>query len=258
MHIVITGASSGIGAALAREYGREASHTLSLIARRTAPMEALAAELPAKICAYAHDLSDVTRAVVWLDGVEASSGPIDILINNAGVENTGLAHTADVNKGLELLHTNLVSPLLIARAILPRMIERRGGTIINVASVAAFAAMPLQAWYGASKAALAMFSEVLRSEVRPHGVHVLTVYPGPIRTPMSEAAYEVYGGKRGVVGLLPEGTPERLARRIRQAAEHKRTRVVYPVFYELGRYLPWLARWLGDRTPIEEHARLGR
>jgi short-subunit dehydrogenase len=255
MHVVITGASSGIGAALAREYGRNAGTTLTLLARRRTAMEDLASGLLAKTVVRVHDLSDTTRATAWIDDVEAESGPIDVMINNAGVENTGWAHAANVDEGLGLLNTNLVTPLLITRALLPRMIERRSGTIVNVASVAAFAAMPLQAWYGASKAALAMFSEVLRAEVRQHGVHVVTVYPGPITTPMSEAAYVVYGGKKGVVALLPEGSPDKLARLVRRAAERKRARVVYPAFYELGRILPWLARWLGDRTRIDAHER---
>jgi NAD(P)-dependent dehydrogenase (short-subunit alcohol dehydrogenase family) len=127
---------------------------------------------------------------------------------------------------------------------------------VNVASVAAYNAMKLQAWYGASKAGLAMFSEVLRSEVKRHGVHVVTVYPGPIKTPMGEAAYSVYGGRKGVVGMLPEGSAERLARIVRRAVEKKHDRVVYPAFYEVGRFFPWVARWIGDRTDIAVHDRL--
>jgi short-subunit dehydrogenase len=250
MHVVVTGASSGIGAALAREFGQEAKDTLTLVARRKSAMDDLAKEIAATCNVIAHDLSDSARATAWIAEAEERGGPIDVMINNAGVDRPGLAHEADPDAGVALLHTNVISPMLIARALVPKMIARRSGTLVNVASVAAFNAMPLQAWYGASKAAIATFSEVLRSEVRRHGVHVVTVYPGPVTTPMSEAAYEAFGGKKGVVGLLPEGSPERLARLVRRAVAKKHARVVYPAFYVIGRFFPWVARWLGDRTDV--------
>lgn len=256
MHVVVTGASSGIGAALAREFGNEAGDTLTLVARRKSAMDDLAKDVAAKCNVVTHDLSDSARATHWIAEAEERAGPIDVMINNAGVENTGWAHEAEAEAGVALIHTNMISPMLIARALLPGMIARRSGTIVNVTSVAAYNAMKLQAWYGASKAGLAMFSEVLRSEVRRHGVHVVTVYPGPIKTPMSEAAYAVYGGKKGVVGLLPEGSPKRLARLVRRAVEKKQDRVVYPAFYEVGRFFPWVARFIGDRTEIDAHDRL--
>lgn len=255
MHVVVTGASSGIGAALAREWGREAGVTLTLVARRKSAMEELAKDLEAACHTIAHDLSESDRATAWIAEAEERGGPIDVMINNAGVDMPGRAHLTEPDAGVALLRTNLVSPMLIARALLPAMIARGSGTIVNVTSVAAYNAMPLQAWYGASKSGLAMFSEVLRSEVRREGVHVVTVYPGPITTPMSEAAYAAFGGKKGVVALLPEGSPERLAKRVRRAVEKKKARVVYPAFYEIGRFFPWVARWLGDRTKIA-HDRL--
>jgi short-subunit dehydrogenase len=256
MHVVVTGASSGIGAAIARELGADAKDTLTLIARRKSAMDELAKDIAASCNVIAHDLSDAARATSWIAEAEERAGPVDVMINNAGVENTGWAHEADAAACVSLIHTNMISPMLIARALLPNMIARRSGTIVNVASVAAYNAQKLQAWYGASKAGVAMFSEVLRAEVRQHGVHVVTVYPGPVKTPMGDAAYAVYGGKKGVVGLLPEGSPERLARLVRRAIEKKHDRVVYPAFYEIGRFLPWVARFIGDRTEVTAHARL--
>jgi short-subunit dehydrogenase len=255
MHVVVTGASSGIGAALARELGKNSGDVLTLLARRKSAMEEIARDLPAKCNVVVHDLSDSKNATSWIADAEKSHGPIDVMINNAGVENTGWASEANEEACVALLHTNVLTPMLIARAIVPKMIARKSGTIVNVASVAAFSAMPLQAWYGASKSALATFSEVLRAEVRAHGVHVLTVYPGPIKTPMGDAAYEVYGGRKGIAGILPEGSTEKLARLVRRGIERKKKRVVYPSFYEFGRFFPWLARWLADQTKIEAHAR---
>ena len=256
MHVVVTGASSGIGAALARELGKDAKDTVTLVARRKSAMDELAKEIAAASNVIAHNLSDSARATSWIAEAEERSGPIDVMINNAGVENTGFAHEADIAAGVSLIHTNMISPMLIARALLPGMVARRSGTIVNVASVAAFNAVKLQAWYGASKAGFAMFSEVARAEVREHGVHVVTVYPGPVKTPMAEAAYAVYGGRKGVVGLLPEGNPEKLARLVRRAIEKKHDRVVYPTFYEIGRFLPWVSRFMSDRTPVADHGRL--
>jgi short-subunit dehydrogenase len=256
MHVVVTGASSGIGAALAREFGKDASSSLTLLARRKAAMEELAGALPAKCNVIAHDLSDETRATEWIAEAEERSGPIDVMINNAGVENTGYVHESDTAAGLALLSTNLMSPILISRTLVPKMIVRQSGTIVNVASAAAFAAIPLQAWYGASKAGLAMFSEVLRAEVRRFGVHVVTVYPGPIKTPMADAAYGALGGRKGMVGLAPEGSSERLARLVRRAVDRKRKRVVYPAFYNIPRLVPWLARIVSDGLPVRAHARL--
>ncbi len=221
-------------------------------------MEEVARDLRAECHLIVHDLSDDTRATAWIAEAEERGGSIDVLVNNAGVENTGMAIEADPEAGVALLHTNLVSPILIARAVAPKMVARGSGSIVNIASVASFSAMPLQAWYGASKAGLAMFSEVLRSEVRSRGVHVVTVYPGPITTPMAEAAYAVFGGRKGLVGMAPEGSPEKLARLVRRAVERKRARVVYPFFYQVPRFVPWLARWFADLSAIRQHPRLGR
>src|SRR5262249_13629416 len=155
---------------------------------------------------------NLTQACDWIGPAEEKLGPIDVLVNNAGVQNSGLTAESDVAEAERLLRVNLFAPLFATRALLPRMLERGSGTIIDVASVAALVAAPGQAWYGASKAGLATFSEALRGELRGTGVHVLTVYPGPVDTAMAKAAYEVFGGKKGIVGMLPEGDAAELAR----------------------------------------------
>jgi short-subunit dehydrogenase len=127
------------------------------------------------------------------------------------------------------------------------MVARGRGAIVNVASAAAFASTPKQAWYGASKAGLASFSEALRYELAPSGVHVLTVYPGPVRTPMAERAFAALGGREQVLKGAPEGEPGALARLVRDALERRRARVIYPRFYRLSYLAPWFARWLKAR-----------
>jgi short-subunit dehydrogenase len=243
MHIAITGASSGIGEALARELARwDGSARLTLIARRRDWLERLAREIGPQCTAIVHDLSRPDHATAWIDAAEAASGPIDVLVNNAGIENTGPAADADLELATRLLATNLLSPLRITRALAPAMIARGRGMIVDISSVAALIAPPRQAWYGASKAALAMFSETLRAELRGTGVHVLTVYPGPVATAMAEAVFAKLGGRKGTVALLPQGKADVLARRIRRAMQRRAARVIYPRFYALARWFPWLAR----------------
>ncbi len=261
MHVAVTGASSGIGEAIAREFARGGAK-ITVIARRKSALEALAAEIGADRCLVcAQDLSDPARACDWIDHAERAHGPIHVLVNNAGMENSGPFRFSDPAEGQRLLQLNLVSPLLITRRVLDGMLARGGGTIVDIASVAGLAPTPLQVWYGASKAGLAGASEALRAELRGTGVHVVTVYPGPVKTPMSDAAFEVFGGRKGLAGAMPEGTPDVLARKVRVAVERRKARIVYPGFYTMAYFTPWLSRWLSGRfikVPDRPIARSGK
>ncbi len=245
MHVVITGASSGIGAALARELGR-AGHALTLVARRRALLDALATEIAGRVHVVEHDLAQPDRATAWIAAAEAELGPIDVLVNNAGMENTGPSAEADPDEVRRLLDLNLVTPLLVTRAVLPAMIARDAGIIVNVASVAALVSVPMQAYYGASKAGLAMFSETLRGELRGTGVKVLTVYPGPVVTPMGDAAAAKFGG-RDKLPKVPEGQPDELAQLIARAMDRGAARVIYPITYTASRWFGPVARALVNR-----------
>lgn len=250
MHVVITGASSGIGEAIAREWAK-AGAKITLVARRKELLEKLAAEIGGGALVVAHDLADSARATEWIATAEATHGPIDVLVNNAGMENVGSTAASDTATALKLLHLNLLTPLLLTRTLLPQMILRKTGTIVQVASVAGLVAPPGQAWYGASKAGLAQFTETLRSELGGTGVHVCVVYPGPVKTPMGDSAFAKYGGREGPAGRAPEGTPDVLARLVRRAVERRHPRVIYPRFYALAYFLPWLSRFITFRmTPI--------
>jgi short-subunit dehydrogenase len=192
--------------------------------------------------AIAHDLADSAKATAWLAVAEAAHGPIDVLVNNAGMENVGLAASSDPAIAVKLLQLNLVTPLLLTRELLPRMLARGSGSIVQIASVAALAAPPGQTWYGASKAGLAQFTETLRGELKGTGVHACIVYPGPIKTAMGDAAFAKYGGREGPAGRAPEGTPEKLARLVVRAVERRKPRVIYPRALVVAYWLPWLAR----------------
>lgn len=248
MHVIVTGASSGIGEALAREFAR-AGAELTLVARRRPQLEALARALDVKAHVVAHDLSDPQRATEWLDGAVAALGPVDVLVNNAGVQIVGATTATRPEDGDALLATNLLTPLRLTHAVLPAMLARRAGTIVDVASVAGLAPTPGMYWYNASKAGLAAASESLRGELRGTGVHVLTVYPGIIDTPMADRALARTPPTR-MVAVQPHGTPEELARLVRVAVERRRDRVIYPRLNRLARTFPGATRWLLDRyTP---------
>lgn len=251
MHIVVTGASSGIGEAVARELARPGTR-LTLVARRRARLEALATELTslgAEVRVVEHDLSKPAEATAWLPATLAAFGPVDVLINNAGVQIVGSTAETDNDAADALLATNLLSPLRLTRALLPSMLARGAGTVVDVASVAALAPTPGMTWYNASKAGLAAASESLRGELRGTGVHVVTVYPGIIDTAMSDAAIERAEPSR-MLALQPHGKADELARRIHRAITKRTDRVIFPRSMSLTRRFPALTRWFLDRyTP---------
>ncbi len=246
MHAVITGASSGIGAALAREL-HGAGAQVTLVARRKNLLEGLAQELGERCQVIVRDLTR-PPLVDWLTEPERWA-PIDVFVNNAGVQQPGLFQSADETLGNALLDVNLLVPIALARAVVPRMLERGTGTLVNVSSVAALAPPPGMARYAAAKAGLAAFSESLRVELEGSGVHVLTVYPGPIDNGAPQDTYELYG-RESLAGRLPVGTASGLAGAIRRAIQHSRARLIYPRFYAVAWWAPPLVRWLVSRgTP---------
>jgi short-subunit dehydrogenase len=242
MHVLVTGASSGIGEAIAREYlARGASVTL--VARRRELLEKVAAAGRAHVVPL--DLAAPDLAWDWVDRAEEALGPIDVLVNNAGVQIVKRAidtEWADVER---LLRVDLHVPLRLTHLLLRRMIPRGSGTIVDIASMAALAPTPGMFFYNAAKGGLGAASEGLRAEVKPHGIHVVTVYPGPVTSEL-EAAGRAAFEDRAMTRNVPTGTPEVLARRIARAVDKRRDRVIYPRVYGLARHLPNATRWALD------------
>ncbi|HKA90829.1 MAG TPA: SDR family NAD(P)-dependent oxidoreductase [Haliangiales bacterium] len=241
MHALVTGASAGIGEAIARELAR-AGARLVLVARRRELLDKLAAELGEAHRVIAADLGDPARAT----SLAAEVGDIDVLVNNAGVQIVGPTIGTPPEEGENLLRINVFSPMRLVLACLPAMVARGSGTIVNIASLAALAPAPGMFYYNASKAALGAASEALRGELRGTGVNVVTVYPGPVRTAMEQAAWAKYERTLAV----PTGTAEELAVLVRRAIERRRARIIYPRIYATARWFPGTARYLTDRlTP---------
>src|SRR4051812_46636553 len=181
MHVAVTGASAGIGEAIAREFSASGAK-LSLIARRREKLDAIAASSTGKTFVIAADLGDVERACDWIAPAEAALGPIDVLVNNAGVQVVGPTDQTDIARCEDMLRLDLHTPMRLTRTLLPAMLARRSGTIVDIASLAALAPLSGMFYYNAAKAGLAYASEALRAELRGTGVHVVTVYPGPVDT----------------------------------------------------------------------------
>ena len=187
---LVTGASSGIGAELAREAAKD-GHDLVLVARRREPMQALAAELKAlgaESTIILADLSKPGAAAVLMQDIEARGIAIDTLINNAGLGETARFDRSDPEKVAAMLQVNIVALTELTRLMLPKMVARRRGRIMLLASTAAFQPGPHMAVYYASKAYVLSFGRAIAYELRGTGVTVTTLCPGPTATEFVEVA----------------------------------------------------------------------
>jgi uncharacterized protein len=189
--VVVTGASSGIGEALARRIARD-KRNVALVARRADRLEALARELAAshgvQATAIPVDLVAPDGPATLVAELDRRGLEVDWLVNNAGFGTAGRFHTLPVERELDEITLNAEVPVALTGLVLPGMVARRRGVVVNVASVAGFGPMPFNATYGATKAFLIAFSEALAVELEGTGVHVLCVCPGFTHTEFQEKA----------------------------------------------------------------------
>jgi hypothetical protein len=183
---LVTGASAGLGVEFARQLSKR-GHRLVLAARRKDRLEALAREL-GNSRAVAIDLSKTNAAAKLMADVEANGETIDLLINNAGFGLIGRFAELDAMRLRQMVDLNVGALIDLCRAAAPGMIGRKSGGIINVASTAAFQPGPKMAVYFATKAFVLSFTEALHEELKPHGIKVSCLCPGPTRTEFGEVA----------------------------------------------------------------------
>lgn len=176
--VVITGASSGIGEAIARRFS-ETGHPLLLLARRLARMEALG--LPNIICSKV-DVTDATAFRQAIEEAEEKYGPTECLVNNAGVMFLGNIATQDVDQWRKMFDVNVLALLTGMQIVLEPMKSRNSGTIINISSIAGKKTFAAHAAYCGTKFAVQAMSETVREEVADSGVRVITVAPGAVET----------------------------------------------------------------------------
>lgn len=188
---LVTGASSGIGAELVRVLAQH-GHDVVLVARTQAALEALAAEVSGRYGVRAEvlpvDLADPAGARRVDEALRERALQVDLLVNDAGVGLHGRFAEDDSQAQLRLLQINVVALTELTRLLLPGMLARRSGRILNVASTAAFVPGPFMAVYYASKAYVLSLSVALENELAGTGVSVTALCPGPTRSHFSEAA----------------------------------------------------------------------
>jgi hypothetical protein len=198
--IILTGASSGIGLELARLLAAEGAR-LAIVSRRRARLDTIADELGQRGASAVHvcaaDLAVSADCDRVVDESTAALGPVDVLINNAGLGEMGRFDQIDAADLQNLIDVHVSAIVRLCRRVAPAMAARGSGQIVNIASGAAFAPIPYMSVYAASKSFVLMFSEALRGELKSAGVGVTCVCPGVTRTSFFQR-----GGLEGMGGLL--------------------------------------------------------
>jgi short-subunit dehydrogenase len=236
---VVTGASSGIGAATARELARCGARVV-LAARRVDELEAQAQAIKAaggEAVVIPTDLSDQAQLTRLVEQTIERFGRIDILVNNAGHRSRASLTEATPEDITQMVNVNLLAPMLLSKAVLPGMLERRHGAIISVASVAGHIATA--SLYSGTKFGLRGFALSLRRELLGSGVSVSVISPGYIHTAVDDGREHLPG-------------PEIIAQAIARLVTHPQREIVrprfygVPFFYHIAIALEQLFPWLVD------------
>ena len=188
--VIVTGASSGIGADMVCQLAHRAK-VLVVVARRRDRLEALAEKLSgarAQVDVRPTDLTDPAACLALVEGVLADHGRVDVLINNAGMGDIGLLESAQVDKLVRMINVNVVGLTALTRAVLPAMVERGSGGVLNISSGFGLTFMPGFAAYVGSEHYVTGFTDSLRTELSGTGVRVVQVCPGPVATEFEAVA----------------------------------------------------------------------
>ena len=225
---LVTGASSGIGAAIAKELASR-GHSVALVARREERLRSLATELTSAYGVAAEviacDLGDPAERDRLGDELRSRGRVVEVLVNDAGFGHQADFATSPRERMVEMVKINVETVVDLTSRFLTGMVDRGRGSVINIASTAAFQPLPGSAVYAASKSFVLSFSEAIRTELRGTGVTVTAVCPGPVRTEFTEVA-----GFPGVEDRTPSAvwmSPDDLAQHAVDGAANDR-RVVVP------------------------------
>ncbi|GAA5074030.1 hypothetical protein HNP84_009436 [Thermocatellispora tengchongensis] len=221
---LVTGASSGIGAEFARQLAAR-GHDLVLVARSVDRLDALARELRAahgiEAEVIGQDLASPGAAERVAAELEARGLTVDLLVNNAGFGTAGRFAEIPAERERDELMVNVVALVGLTHMVLPGMLARGRGAVVNIGSTAGFAISPYFATYAASKTFVLNFSLALWSELRGSGVKVLAVAPGPVET----AFFDVIGSRQAAIGAKM-GTPAEVVTAALRALDRDRGYVV--------------------------------
>ena len=242
--VLITGGSSGIGLATARELAH-AGARLVISGRRKELLESAAASLRTSggtVIPVQGDVADSSCRKTLLDVARAELGGLDILINNAGVLRAGRLDNVGEPDLCRMIEVNLTAPILLTRAALPLLRQSKDGLVVNVSSGFGMIGAPFYATYGATKAGLALFSEALRRELSDQGIHVLVIFPTATDTPMMETSRNT---------LVPRDSADEVARALVDAIQTRKFAVVRGGEARAEQ----IARNQSDPAALDEHFR---
>lgn len=259
--VLLTGASSGIGRALALRLGEKGAR-LAVAARRTELLQSLAEEVAAmgapRPAVLPADLSRRGAAAELAERAVEALGAVDVLINNAGGGVGGSQWAVgDGDAAREAFEVNVWSPVALTAALVPAMRARREGVVVNVTSGAPYGAVwPAFGTYAATKGALVVATAVLRTELASSGVRVLEAMPGAIDTAVQGETRLIPGIEKVIGPRERLGSPDVMARKVVRAIERGRDLVVYPETTRLVYWFPAVARAVVGRMAVRTFADL--
>lgn len=178
-HVLVTGASRGIGAAIAREFAKNGAK-VTVVARQSTALEAVATEIGGR--ALVADLFDGEQVRSLIARAEEVGGPVDVLVNNAGIDITKSILDTTESEMNDVLNINLQAPLQLTRLVLPGMVARGTGHVVNISSMAANGGFAGMSVYSASKAGLSHFTRIVRQDLKGTGVLLTNLEVGPVPT----------------------------------------------------------------------------
>jgi 3-dehydrosphinganine reductase len=258
-HAIITGGSSGIGRAVARLLTRRGAH-VSIIARRQEPLDETLAELEAgrkdaaqRLRAHSADVTDGEQTQEAIAVLTADGFPPHILINAAGLAHPGYFEELPLEIFRRTMDVDFFGTLHPTKAVLPAMMEQRGGHIVNFSSVAGFLGVFGYTAYGAAKFAVRGLSDALRQEMRPYGIHVSVIFPPDTDTPQLhyENQFKPLETRR-ITGTAKTLTADQVAQALVRGMERKQDYILPSLDTQLLFWicdgLGGLARWYLDRV----------
>lgn len=214
---------------------------MALVARRAPELEALAAEIRSAggvALPCPADVADAAAMAHVAAVVERDLGPIELAIANAGVGDLMRSHRFDAGLVARVMRINVEGAANTFGAVLPAMVERRRGHVVGVSSLAAWRGLPTSGPYSASKAALDVLLDAMRPELKPFGIAVTTVYPGFVRTPMTDK------NDHPMPLMLEVDAATRI---ILRGLARRRSAIAFPfLLTRLMRLVHWLPRWIWD------------
>jgi short-subunit dehydrogenase len=224
-HVVVTGGSRGIGEQIARQCAARGAK-VTIVARNHDALVRVAESISGNF--YVADLTDDAVVDGLMDTIEEQFGPIDVLVNNAGLETSTPFAVEDEREIRTVSRVNLEVPMMLTRQVLPKMLARNKGHIVFVSSLAGTAGFPGMAVYGATKAGILNFVNGLSRELKATQVNITTLSPGPVATDMWE---QIEGRQSSIqkivkryqrLQLIPTADPVKIAQRTVNAVENNK------------------------------------